>query len=177
MTWRMKDKELNSPVYPNRDPYPDMVREAARAWTARKQTYNGMPGEDRSSDVVRWGPGWPATHHEDWIVYADLDRQNDPELFAQTRRTDGTWRTLDDETRQHFALMESEQITAWEKERERAQREVRLLERVGEPVPDALRASAEETDARPTIDEMRRAIQTKTLHRWQQRERRRRAAA
>jgi hypothetical protein len=122
----MRKNELNSPIVPP-DDYAAAVQEAQRLRLAKQREFHGLDPAELYDEEVAW-------------------QANDTYLQAAKERLQTTRRLLDDDTRQTLRDRAEREHAAWVENRDRCRREVRMLEKLGEPVPEDLRRLAEEPD-------------------------------
>jgi hypothetical protein len=145
----MRTQEKNTPIERDVDPYlaahtaqKFAAQEARERWRARLDMPEYFESDDHDFPEVTW------------------EQTDDYLSAARTRLRDG-W--VDPAVLEGLRVGLDERRAEWLKERERCRREVPMLTKLDEPVPDDLRAKAEEPDHFPLYEQMRTAMVARQL--------------
>lgn len=141
----MNPRELRSAVVRDQDPYLQAHREMQEQLTARRRDWAGLDFDEREADEISWRAC-------DTHLSALLARQGKAQAIAHDLGLDTPG--------------EHPEVIRWRANRARAQREVKMLEKLGEPVPDDLRAEAEEPDQGPAVAQAVEAMRQRSKHAW-----------
>jgi hypothetical protein len=134
---RASDK--NQPVIQDADPHLARHREIQEQQAIREHGFHGLTYEEMHSPV------------EDW-------RDTDPNLLAARSRLDTGYMSLDSGTLEGFRDKVEKEHEDWLRRREDAKWRVKASEKLGEPVPDDIRALAASEDHYPRYEAMRTAM-------------------
>lgn len=145
----MKDFERRSQVVPDADPYLQAHREMQRLKTARQREWNGLSPDENLMDEVPW-------------------QANDEYLQAAKDQLTRQSLLLNEDQRQYFREQIQDARKEYLERRKHARLTVTMADRLGEPVPDDIRALAEGPDLYEQFEaasEKMRASRRKTLNR------------